>query len=233
MLLAGIDHETTGLLPGARTLEVAVVLWDTIHARPVEMYSSLINGHDYPIITAEAESVHGIKHELIQKHGKHPHSVFKEVVRLVKCADHLCAHNGHGFDFPLLKSELHRLGIELPTLNYIDTQVDVSYPKGCTSRRLQHLAADHGVRVRKSHSALDDVLTMLDVLSFYDINEVVERSKSPMVKVIAEIPREKNALVKKRRFMWDPEKRQWWKSVREFDLQNFLDDCPFKVTIEK
>lgn len=233
MILAGIDFETTGLLPGGRAIEVAVVLYDTVFSRVIEQYAALINGHDYPVITAEAEAVHGISHELTQKHGRHPHSVFKEVVRLISQSEYLVAHNGHGFDFPLLELELRRHRIEHPKVSYVDTQVDVAYPVKCTSRRLQHLAVDHGVRMRKAHSALDDVLTMLDVLSFYNISEIIERAKSPLVKVIAEISREKNDLVKKRRFMWDPDKRQWHKSVKEYDLQEFLSDCPFKTVLEK
>lgn len=233
MLLAGLDFETTGLLPAGRAIEVGVALFDPMHKKVVETYSCMVYGHDYPIVLEEAIRVHGITHEMLQKHGRHPHAVFKEVVRLISLSEYLVAHNGTGFDFPLLEMELKRARIEHPKVSYVDTQVDVAYPQGTSSRRLQHLAVDHGIRLRKPHSALDDVLTMFDILSLYDISEVIERSKSPLVKVVAEIPREKNELVKKRRFMWDPEKRQWWKSVRQFDVDALISDCPFPVKISE
>lgn len=237
MLLLGVDTETTGLGNEARIVQLAWAVADTTTWKIVESQECLVYGNDYPPVTAEAYGVHGLDADFLKKFSSKPFPAMWKFAVAFAGADCVVAHNGYQFDFPLLKLEWERCKIEgsLDLGKCIDTKVDVKYPEKMRSHSLRHLALDHGIIVdpKRLHSALYDVTLMLDVLSHYDINEVIERSKSPIIKVIAEVPRDQNHLLKEQRFRWNADKREWWRECREVDLEDFLKKCKFKTRLEK
>lgn len=234
--LLALDLETNALVVSiARPTQIGVNLYSTEFAKSISSKEDLTYQYDYPPMLQEAEAVSGISADLLKKFGKHPREVLKNLLPVIEDADFLVGHNCTNFDKPILEHEFKRHRLELPEKVWLDTSTDLKFAPNITSRRLIHLAVEHGIQVdiSKTHSALYDATLSLELLLKYDLNETIERAKSPMVKVIAEISREKNDLVKRKRFMWDPEKRVWHKTIKEFDLQKFLEDCNFKTHLEK
>lgn len=228
-----MDFESTGLsVTEDRGIQFGFSLYDTKYKRTLESHEFLIHRHDFPVSSIEAEDTHGLTLEFLKEHGRSPVAVFKEAIRVMNLSDHLLAWNGSNFDFPMWKNECLRYRLEAPPIPCIDPRIDIKFPKKISCHKLQHVALELGIKPRKAHSALEDVFTMFDVVSHFDIDEMVERSKSVMVKVIADIPREENAKVKRLRFMWDPEKRRWWKNIRQFDVESLMAEVNFKVRFE-
>jgi hypothetical protein len=73
----------------------------------------------------------------------------------------------------------------------------------------------------------------LKLIEGYDIDKIVERAMSPNVVVQAKVTYDTNALAKKERFRWYPEKKQWWKLCKEIDLENFVKGLQFDVQIHR
>jgi len=63
--------------------------------------------------------------------------------------------------------------------------VDVPSPPQITTRKLAHLAAEHGFLNPFAHRAVFDVLTMLKILSCYPIENVIISSNQPLMKLVA------------------------------------------------
>lgn len=236
MLLCAFDCESSGLdVKEDRICQVGIAIYDVKYGKVISSLESLVWGKDYPIPKEEALMVNGFSLEFLTMHAGASWQVkglYQTVINLMANSDYVVSHNGLNFDKPFLENELSRNGLELPKTPWLDTQLHVKYPRKCTSKRLVHLAVDHGVNHYKAHSALSDCLAMLDILKQYDIAEVIERSKSPMVKVIAEIAYEKNHLVKEKRFRWDNASKRWEKDVLQLDVQDFIESCAFKVFID-
>lgn len=236
MLLTGLDFETTNLLtPTTRPVQVACITVDTDTFHVVEAYETLIYRSDYEESSKEAFDTHKIPLEILQKRGKSPIEVFAIIAHTISNTDVICAHNGYGFDFPLLEQEFIRYGMTLPPKQRIDTKKDIKYPSKFRAFSLRHLAVDHGLIVDTTllHGASYDVSLMLRILKNYDVNQVIVRANSPDIKVIALVPRELNHLVKEKQFRWEPESKTWWKSVKACDLPSFLESCKFPTKLEK
>jgi fructose-1,6-bisphosphatase/sedoheptulose 1,7-bisphosphatase-like protein len=116
-------------------------------------------------------------------------------------------------------------------LPWIDTAKDIPYPKSITTRKLTHLAAEHGFVNQMAHRAVTDVLTMLKVLSFYEAKTVVEWSSSPTIKIKAMVTRETKELAKERGSRWDAPSVAWFKEIKEFQLMTEIKDSSFKIVV--
>lgn len=233
MILCAFDLETSGLDPKEdRICQVGFALYNVEFDQIVSSIESIVWGKNYPVPKAEALEANGLSLEFLNHVAGDVRGVFQTVIDAFSISDYIVAHNGIGFDKPFIENELERNGLAMPNIPFIDTQLHINYPKKCTSKRLQHLAVDHGVKHYKAHSALSDCLAMLDILKQYNIQEVIERSKSPMVKVIAEIAYEKNHLVKEKRFSWNQTNKRWEKKILLLDVESFIEACPFKVYVD-
>jgi hypothetical protein len=104
---------------------------------------------------------------------------------------------------------------------WIDTMVDVPYPSEYHVRNLRHLAADHGFLNPFAHRAVFDVLTMLTIMSKYDLDEIVELSQEPlfMIYAVCSPPWTDNGVssneARKNGFRWNVELKLWTKQIRE------------------
>lgn len=238
MRVLGIDFESTGLdLNVDRIIEMGVCLWEVETKRPlVTVGVFLYDEVTYPPVKPDAFKTHGISLEMLKEFGTSPKQNLTWLEGFVR--DHkpdvACGHNGGAFDKPLLQAELKRLGVTAPHLNalhWLDTRVDI--PVKGESTKLKYMAADHGFVNPFAHRAVFDVMTMLQVLSNYDLAEVVKTSKIPMVMLTARMTfndpsfKAKKDLVKKNKYQWDSDKKVWFKNVREPEVVVEMQLVPF------
>jgi DNA polymerase III alpha subunit (gram-positive type) len=218
MLVLGLDLETSGLeAKKDRIIEIGVVLWCTASHRPIQVYSDLIHWDDLQI-SEEVTNITGITTEDIQTYGVSLVAALEKVKTIAKHADYIVAHNGNEFDKKFMEEAWAQYSDTSISLSWIDTLTDLSYPSKITSRKLNHLAADHGFLNPFAHRAIFDVLTMLEILSKYDINEVVKMAASPTCRIYAKVSFEQKDLAKKEGFRWDAQARVWFKDIKEVHL---------------
>lgn len=212
MLLAGLDVETTGLSPDADVItEVGVVLWDWELKTPVLFYNSFVKTGR--IISPELIKLTGITTEMCDAHGKEEEDILLDVDKLLVKADYLCAHNAP-FDKSFLSALYARNGKKLKDIPTIDTTVDVPFPENITARKLTHLAAEHGFVNPFAHRAVTDVLTMLQILGKYDLDQIIASATTPNILVKASTTYEQRALPKALGFRWNADKNAWVKSIK-------------------
>ena len=94
-----------------------------------------------------------------------------------------------------------------------------------------HLAAEHDFLNPFAHRAVFDVLTMFKVLSHYDIDEVVRYSKVPWVTVQAMVGFNNNKLAKERSYRWNPDRKIWWRLVKQDKLEQERKEAPFETKL--
>ena len=240
MLLLGLDLETTGLKTDSDfIIEVGAALWDTDRNAALVLYSEMVDPG--VTISEEITRITGITNEDLKTYGRQPSSVLVETRKLIMLSDLVVAHNGTFFDRPLLEAELKRHAFEIPEKPWLDTSTDVPYPEHIKVRKLSYLAAEHGFLNPFAHRALSDVLTMLQVLSKYDINRVLEFSREPsyVLTAIAKKPWEDTApegkkeidLVKARGYRFNGGSKKWQKQVKQSQLEKEQQHQEFEVLV--
>jgi len=235
MLLLGIDVETTGLdTEKDRITEIGAVLWDSEAKKPLAMLSELCVFEDMPELSELIINLTGITQDMLDNYAVFPKELFIELFSLMRVADACVAHNAP-FDKGMLESNAKSIDLELPDIPWIDTTVDVPYPDNIKTRKLTHLAAEHGFVNPFAHRAVFDVLTMLVVLSNYDAAEVLELSKSPSVILVANTKKpwldqapegkKQSDLAKCLGFRWNGAKKTWEKQVKQAQAETVLTAC--------
>ena len=258
MLLLGIDLETGGSFDAPKEdnfiTEIGACLWDTNHG-PVKMFSEILNlGKP---ICKEAEEYTGITDRMKLDYGInemiHP-QIFRtktqELFYFMTKADYIVAHNGLEFDKPILMQFLKSIGIQMPDKTWIDTMIDVPYPKNCTSRSLTYLAGHHLILNCFPHRAITDVLTMMTILMKYDLSEVIKCAETPIIEAVWSSPypskhkfrgdskayllamkefTENKSLASKHRFRWNPENKEWVLKTRK----HLIPDIELPLTIRE
>lgn len=231
MKILGVDVETTGLdVKEDRIIEIGAVVWCTEDNVPLEMYSSFVKPPEDKLpLSEEVKRVTGIKDEWVGAYGRSLSAALNAVHALAKDfgVEYVLAHNGENYDRPLILNELSRAGISdsaLRELPWIDTRTDLPFAGEPDSRRLVHLATDHGFLNPFKHRAIFDVLTMLKVTSHYPFAEVIALSQIPWVTVRALVDYDNREKAKACRFMWEQVgdkkyPKMWVKRVREHQLE--------------
>ena len=232
MLLLGLDLETTGRdIMVDQAIEVGAVLWDTDKAKPLKIFSEMVFYDEiWKGATSTKEDIERlikVSYSELQQYGKHPLDVYHGLKQIMSIPDiaAVVAHNGNEFDKPLLLNNLKRWGIEIPNLPWIDTMIDIPYSPEIKARKLPYIAAEHGFLNPFAHRAIFDVLTMLKIVQFYDIEWILKVSKEPIVTLVANTvhPREdgghSNEVAKSRGFHYDVPNKRWIKVVRESQVQ--------------
>ena len=237
MVFCIFDIESSGLTIGsARILEVGCCLYDDDIKEVFEKWSTLVSCVEYgnydSVEANQAFAVNGINKILLARHGMHPKDAFKIVNRYFDRSDYVIAHAGNNFDRPLLTFEAGQFGITISDKPWIDSKEDIEYGSKFYSRRLQHLAVDVGANSNVCHRALEDCLTLSRVIPHFDMQSAIERSKSPIIRIEGEITfqeTDKREEAKKRRFMWDTEKKKWYKLIRQSDFGKEESAVSFKI----
>lgn len=236
MRILGLDFETTGLsLETDLIIEVGAVLWDTEAHKPLLMQSDLCY-REHLKLSDEITRITGITDSDLELYGLNPEAVIKKLLGNMLSADFIVAHNGKGFDKPMLEAELVRLGLIMPEAPWIDSDSDVPYPEHIGTRKLVYLCSEHGFLNPFAHRALFDVLSMLRVVSQYDFNAIVEYAKQPSVdlKIIVPAPWKDdgkgNAKAKELGFRYNGDSKTWRKTVKKNQVESVTSAAsPFKV----
>jgi DNA polymerase III alpha subunit (gram-positive type) len=230
MYILGLDLETTGTDPNKDQItEVGAVIWDVTAKKPVKFLSEIVKGADLPL-SDEVVEITGITDADINDWGKDLEPVLSELCEMAAQCEFIVAHNGRAFDKVVLDRHLMQfegLGIAKP---WIDTMTDVPYPGTMKTRKLSYLAAEHGFLNPFSHRAVFDVLSMMKVLSFYDIQDVVALQQSPLVRVVAEVTYEQRDKARLSGFRWDRNSKQWFIEVKQMQLEEM--SFPFEISME-
>jgi DNA polymerase III subunit epsilon len=215
MLILGLDFETTGFdFEKDRIIEVGAVLWETETSMPVRLLSTLVKHADAPPISTEIARLTGIHQALLDQHGMPPSKAFGDLVAMAESATAMAAHNGSRLDEPMFVAELRRHDIPSPPLPWIDTCLDVPFPRHVTTRKLTYLGAEHGFLNPFSHRAVFDVLTMFRVLAAYPIGPILDSARQPIVTCVAIGLDERAEEPKKRGYRWRKSQQRWMKNLR-------------------
>lgn len=234
MIVAGLDYETTFTDPidprVCRVVETGIVLWDTDRNMPLRMYNRTCWADDYGPFDPRITDLTGLELEDIKTHGDAPQIIHKQTLGLLALADAVVAHNGTNFDKIVHESECARFGLTPTEKPWIDTSVDVPYPQKVQTRKLVHLAAEHGFLNPFAHRALFDVLSMLTVMGKYDAKELLRRATAMKVKLRAVTAKpwedngKSNQIAKDRGFRFDGSAKIWTKVVLEDEVERELAD---------
>lgn len=147
------DVETTGMKPaeGHAVVEIAA---QRVHNRQVvDVLDTIINPGVK--VDKEAELVHGITNEMIQKEGRSLLEAAPAFV-LFSSGATLVAHN-IGFDLAFINKHLKDLGLPALTNSTIDTLELARSKVAVASYSLGYLAKHFGISQPKAHRAMADV----------------------------------------------------------------------------
>lgn len=219
MIICGIDLETTGLNPEVDQItEVGAVLWDTEINAPIKFFNKLIKIKGS--VPSEIVELTGITDELLEKYGEQPDDVWADFAVFADEGDAFMAHNAP-FDRAFLEKEFAGIDGDL----WIDSSVDIDYPGQISTRKLTHLAAEHGFVNPFAHRAISDVLTMLQIAAHYNWDDIVKNAKTPNVTLRALVTYEQNQKAKGRGYRWDSTKKLWVKQVKEHRVDEEIKKC--------
>jgi DNA polymerase III subunit epsilon len=232
-LVLGVDVETTGLDSGKdRVTELGCVLWDTDNGQPVSILSRFIEQET--VITPEITDITGITQDMLKAPFADPSSlVWSEFLANAELADYFVAHNAP-FDAGFIHAELEREGLlsQLPALKWIDTTLDIPFPKKIKGRALVTLCAEHGFLNPFPHRAVTDVLAMLKLMGMYNFTDIVLRTESPTLEYIAQVRSFADKdLARDRGFRWDPARKVWARNMKQMDFVR--DEYPFPILVNE
>lgn len=229
MFVLGLDLETTGLDPQTdEIIEIGAVIWDTERKLPLKIYSELVLASKS--LPPEITQITGIAEQDLIEWGISLQEAMFNLESLARSCSHIVAHNGKEFDQIFIQRALQRypeIEFDLP---WIDTLTDLPFPQHLKTRKLSYLAAEHGFLNPFAHRSLFDVLTMMKVFSQYSTEEIMAFSQSPMLRIVAQVSFEDREKAKSCGFRWDPNRKQWFTSLREIQFSSI--EFPFPTTCE-
>jgi len=229
MILLAFDLETTGLdFVKDRPIEVGAILYSTGQQKCLESQGFLVKT-DVPI-SAEITKLTGITQQAVDKFGFDSPDALQTVYTMMLEADAIIGHNAVRFDKRMLLNWCERDGFKILERLWIDTYTDLPDTE---VGKLTYMAANAGFLNLFPHSAMADCQTVLKLIEKYDINKIVERAKSPLVVVQAHQARHENELAKKAKFRWYPERKIWWKFVKEMDLEALAASVQFNISVHR
>jgi DNA polymerase III epsilon subunit-like protein len=240
MILASFDFESTGVdLREDRIIEVGLALYSTGRERVLEQTSFLVEPVDKKV-TDEIAGITRIDQEMTDRFGKGQEDVLGACAEYFSAADAVIGHNICRFDLPLLWNTASRLNYGLPDRLAIDTMSDIPGVKGeklitmCANAKDPKTGRDVGFTYDK-HCALDDAKAVLRLISWHEIDGLIERAKSPWFVVLSHQDRSKaqNKAARKAGFRWNGDWKVWHKAVKEIDFAELKSSVPFDISITK
>lgn len=204
------------------TTDKDVATCDIVELGAVRVRDGVVAGEYHQLVrprvpvTEGARQTHGITDEMLR--GQPTLAEVWPAFRMFCAGDILVAHNGNGFDFPILRL----LGDELPeggdfvTFDSLPLARDL-HPG---SRKLENLAHHFGIDAGTAHRAIDDARTLALVFLRLQTEKLARARKTALVHVLDYLGL---ALA-----LSDPEKligeaEQFWKMSRVFALGRYSD----------
>jgi DNA polymerase III alpha subunit (gram-positive type) len=215
MILVGLDIEATGLDKAKdRPIEVGVALWTTKYNRSLDSRSLLVKS-DGVVVSSEITEITGITQSMCDNFGYTPEEAFDETQYFVDRAEAIVAFNGKRFDVPMMHQWAKRVQRQFPDKFVIDPFTDLPM----RGQELITMCAKMGIYY-DPHEASADVGAMLRLMAKFPFDVVLERAKSPTVVVQSLQDINNNNAAKKHKFRWNPDRKIWWKAVKEMDLND-------------
>ena len=164
MKILTLDTETTGLDGDARVIEIAAALYETKTKCILWQFASLVPGE-------RANPVEHINHippaALAETDGFF--DPFEELNHYADLAEAVIAHNV-AFDKRMLGGNF------TSKTPWVCSQTQLVFPRAGRSKKLIHLAVDHGILAVGAHRALGDVLMLAALFRVTaDIEDQVRR----------------------------------------------------------
>jgi DNA polymerase-3 subunit epsilon len=237
VILLSLDFETTGLNRQTdRITEVGAVLWTTARNRTLETQAFFVDA-GLPV-PQEVTDLTGIHPAMIKKFGVEEDYAVDEILRMALVADAYIGQNVKGFDREFLLNAAKRLNKTVPEKIWIDTCTDLP---GVEKQKLTLMAAEAkdpktgrhcGFVNPFPHSALSDAMTVLQLVSLFDIEAVMFRARQPEVVLQALHKFDDNHQAKKLGFVFKSDLgKRWLKVVKQSDVDELAKSAPFNVSI--
>ena len=215
--VALVDTETTSLDPPpvGRTIEVAVMLYDLLHAQPVASYASLIGGE----ATNPAQSINGIPPAMLTA-AQESDVVWRCVKWLIEPASVILAH----------RAEFDRQFVPDLGKPWVCSKTDIRWPGKMRGDHLVQLALALGLGVASAHRAMADVDTLARILTRVaerggNLEALVVHALRPKLRYVSLAPYEDREIVKAHGFLWDAKLKQWCRDMPPEDIE----ELPFPV----
>lgn len=224
MKILGLDLETTGLSADTDVItEMGLVLWDTEENVPLLVHSQLVNYGAH--ITQEITDITGITEEMLEKFGCNPEDARDRLENIAQKADAIAAYNGESFD----RKFIRKLAPSVAEKHWIDLQNDIPYADRIKTRKLTHLAAEHGFLNPFAHRAVFDVMTMFKVMEKYDFETILRRSHESVVFLKAVVSFNDKEQAKERGYRWHGPSKTWYRSFKQSDADKEINEAPFRT----
>jgi superfamily I DNA/RNA helicase/DNA polymerase III epsilon subunit-like protein len=175
-----VDLETTSAVP-ATTEIVEIAAVRVRDGKVVDTYSALVKPKGP--IPSDASATHGIYDADVA--GAPAIADVWGDFRWFCGDDVIVAHNGHHFDFPILKRTAKELGgvFDLCLFDTLPLARDL-FP---TSRRLGDLARQLGIPTGQSHRALDDTIALANLLPALEDRKLSRARKTALVHMLGHL----------------------------------------------
>lgn len=207
-----VDTETTGLPeedPTAKCIEVALVVYSIRSRCVVAQYAELIQSQ-----TNGAENVNRIPVSALEAAGPAVF-VWNAVERMVAAVPGEKVYMAHQADFDAQWFPKF-LAAKLP---WIDSKLDVEWPRSKVGDGLAYVALAHDVPVVSAHRAMTDCMLLAQITErvqreFGDekLQTLLARALRPkglFMVAATGFDEQRNALAKKAGFRWDPGAKRW------------------------
>lgn len=248
MRVLGLDLEATSLdVNTARIVELGLCLWDTETNSPLITEGTFVYCEEMEEEISKDEvremlqRVCGIDIRHVREFGIHPQVAFNRIFEICEKygVEFIVAHNGSGYDQPLLLTEMKRYLsglLKFEEIPWIDTRTDLPFDVEPDSRKLKHMALEAGFINPFPHRALFDVMTMLKVMSQFPIEDIMGYRAVPWVVVRAMVSYDDRQLAKDARFMWEKVADKtypkcWVKRIKQDQLEKERKDAKFSVVV--
>ncbi|MCG6138900.1 MAG: 3'-5' exonuclease [Nostoc sp. LLA-1] len=230
MKLLILDTETTTDTENT-PCEISATLYQVgYYSGAIASVSTLI-----PVEANNAQAINGISPELTQA----AHPVYQPSLELLRemsaIADYAVAFNAE-FDSGVVNQFFPNL-ISVPWLCAM-RDFDWGYHRinSHGGYKLTDLALWLGIGISTVHRAADDVRLLVECLNRHKnlpqlVEDAIALAESPMVEIKALVSYEDRHKASKAKFVWDGERKIWYKSMRECLLDDFIHSLDFDVSI--
>jgi len=233
VIITSLDTECTGLDKNKdRIIEVGLVLFSTGQNRVLESTGFLVQS-DGVVVSDMERKGYSVVQAAVDKFGYDTKQALDSIEYFVGQSDAVLAHNGNRFDKPMVDNSAKRSTFNLTEKLWIDSMTDIPQTKG---EQLITMAAKAGILLTGAHGALADASATVEMVRRHaqepekNWDKIVERAKSPIVILQSHQDRGKNADAKKLRFRWNPERKLWWRPVKEMDAAELIKAAPFDIS---